>query len=102
MLKTDAQLLNMPNCFRGFKQYMDRYHCAVQVSPKGIWGLIFYKDFKPYVIVAEPYREGRICSIYCNRELADLSTDDTAVLHPENLIKDMHTFIKEIRKCTKG
>ena len=92
MLKTDAQLLNMPKCFRGFKQYMDRYHCAVQ---------IFYKDFKPYVIVAEPFREGRICSIYCNRELLDLDKDDV-VLRPENLIKDMHTFIKEIRKCSKG
>lgn len=101
MIKTDAQLLNMPKCFHGFKQYMNRYECAVQVSPLGHWGLIFYKDFKPYVIITEPYREGRICSIYCNRELADLTNDDVE-LCPENLIKDMHTFIKEIRKCSKG
>jgi len=101
MLKTDAQLLNMPRCFHGFKQYMDRYHCAVQVSPAGHWGLIFYKDFIPYVIVTEPYREGRICSIYCNREMIDLNKDD-AKLDPKNLIKDIRTFITEIRKCSKG
>lgn len=101
MLKTDAQLLNTPSCFRGIKRYLDRYHCAVQVSPAGHWGLIFYKDFKPYVIVTEPCREGRICSIYCNREMIDLNTDD-AKLDPKNLIKDIRTFITEIRKCSKG
>ena len=101
MINTYSTIASMPKRLAAFKRYIETYECTYQVH-NSIHSLIFYHSntMMPYLLVS--YDQSIDCLVLYANYQADNWSRPGCKLRPENIIKDMKTFILCIRECKKS